>query len=69
VTEIEWGPSTYGLFRCCKSPGDNIDTVKKSTDTLIDASEEVELDINVKKTKYILLSCHQTAGKIRDIKL
>jgi hypothetical protein len=25
--------------------GDNIDTVKKSTDTLIDASKEVDLDV------------------------
>jgi hypothetical protein len=37
--------------------GDNIDTVKKNTETLIDASKEVGLEINVEKTKYMLLSC------------
>jgi hypothetical protein len=31
--------------------GDNIDTVKKNTETLIDASKEVGLEINVRKTK------------------
>jgi hypothetical protein len=33
--------------------GDNIDTVKKNAETLIDASKEVGLEINVEKTKYI----------------
>jgi hypothetical protein len=35
---------------------DNIDTVKKNTEILIDASKEVGLEINVDKTKYMLLS-------------
>jgi hypothetical protein len=32
--------------------GYNIDTIKKDTETLIDASKEVGLEINVEKTKY-----------------
>jgi hypothetical protein len=32
--------------------GDNIDTVKKNTEILIDASKEVGLEINVEKPKY-----------------
>jgi hypothetical protein len=39
--------------------GDNIDTIKKIAETLIDASKEVGLKINVEKTKYMLLSRHQ----------
>jgi hypothetical protein len=31
---------------------DNKDTIKKNTETLIDASKEVGLEINVEKTKY-----------------
>jgi hypothetical protein len=38
--------------------GDNIDTIKKNTETLIDTSKEVGLEINVEKTKYILISRH-----------
>jgi hypothetical protein len=41
--------------------GDNIDIIKKITETLIDASKEVGLEINVEKTKCMLLSCHQNS--------
>jgi hypothetical protein len=47
--------------------GDNIDTVKKNTETLIDASKELGLEINVEKTKYMLLSRHQNGGQNRDM--
>jgi hypothetical protein len=39
-----------------------------STETLIDASKEVGLDVNTEKTKYMLLSRHQNSGQNHDIK-
>jgi hypothetical protein len=47
--------------------GDNIDAIKKNTETLIDASKEVGLEINVEKTKYMLLSRHQNVDQNQDI--
>jgi hypothetical protein len=47
---------------------DSIDNIKRNTETLIDASKEVCLEVNTEKTKYILLSRHQSAGQNHDIK-
>jgi hypothetical protein len=49
--------------------GDNIDAIMKNTETLINASKEVGLEINVEKTKYMLLYRHQNVGRNRDIKI
>jgi hypothetical protein len=50
--------------------GDNIGAIKKKTrKLLIDASKEVGLEINVEKTKYMLLSGYQNLGQNRDIKI
>jgi hypothetical protein len=49
--------------------GDNIDTIKKITQTLIDASKDIGLEVNTEKTKYMLLSHHQNAGQNHDIKI
>jgi hypothetical protein len=47
--------------------GDNIDTINKNTQTLIDASKEVGLEVNVEKTKYMLVSQDQNAGQNQEI--
>jgi hypothetical protein len=46
--------------------GSNIDTIKKNTGTLTDASKEVGLEVTAEKTKYMLLYCHQNAGQNLD---
>jgi uncharacterized membrane-anchored protein len=49
--------------------GDNIDTIHKNRETLIDASKDVDLEVNVEKTKYILVSRDQNADQDLDIKI
>jgi hypothetical protein len=49
--------------------GDNIDTINKNTQTLIDASKEVGLEVNVEKTMYMLVTWDQNAGQTREIKI
>jgi hypothetical protein len=46
-----------------------MDSITKSTGTLIDASKEVDLEGNVMKTKYMLVSRDQNAGQNREIKI
>jgi hypothetical protein len=47
---------------------DNIDVIKKNTETLVDASEEVAVGVNPEKTKYMLLSYHLNTGQNHYIK-
>jgi hypothetical protein len=49
--------------------GDNLDTINKNTETLIGASNEVGLEVNVEKTKYMLVSRDQNAGQNQEIKI
>jgi hypothetical protein len=49
--------------------GDNIDTIKRNTQKLIDASKEIGVEANTEKTKYILLSHHHNARQNHDIKI
>jgi hypothetical protein len=49
---------THQLLVCADLLGDNIDTIKESKETFIEASKEVGLEVNSEKTKYMLLSRH-----------
>jgi hypothetical protein len=49
--------------------GDDIETIKKNTQTLTDAGKEVGLEVNTEKTKYMVLSRQQNRGQNHDIKI
>jgi hypothetical protein len=67
--KLNW---THQLLVCAhdvNSHGDNIDIIKENTETLIDASKDVDLKVNAERTKYMLLSHHQNVGQNHDIKI
>jgi hypothetical protein len=72
VHEIQVGQKlnwTHQLLACADDVnllGDNTDIMYKNTETLINASKEVHLEVNVEETKYMLVSRYQNADKNRD---
>jgi hypothetical protein len=49
--------------------GDKIDNINKNTETLIDASKEIGLEVNVEKNYYMLVPRDQNADQNREIKI
>jgi hypothetical protein len=49
--------------------GENIDRIQKNTKALLDASKEVGLEVNPKKTMYMLVSRCLKAGQTQSIKI
>jgi hypothetical protein len=39
--------------------GDDIDIIKQNTDALIDVGKKVGLEVNIERTKYMMVSRHQ----------
>jgi hypothetical protein len=49
--------------------GENIDTIQKNTNALLDANKEGGLEVNPEKTKYMLVSRCQKAGQRQSIRI
>jgi hypothetical protein len=49
--------------------GDDIDIINRNTGTLIDASKEAGLEVNVEKTEYMMVSHDQNADQNQHMKI
>jgi hypothetical protein len=49
--------------------GEKINTTKKNTEALLDASKDIVLEVNQEKNKFMLMSCSQKIGQKHSIKI
>jgi hypothetical protein len=49
--------------------GDSVNTIKENSETLLEASRDISLEINAEKTKYMIMFCYPNSGQNQNIRI
>jgi hypothetical protein len=66
--EVEWDTSVIAVDNV-NFLGGGINAIKENTQSLLEASRDVGLEINAEKTKYMIMSCHLNSGQNQNIRI
>jgi hypothetical protein len=49
--------------------GDSVNIVDENSETLLEASRNIDLEINAEKTKYTIMSRHPNSGQNQNVRI